>query len=78
MISDLLVRITSSPDNIDYLNKKYGSDFMNKIFDASTDENFLFSIEKSLDEKNGTKKTGFFSESTVRENRDQNNKNERE
>ena len=74
MISDLIVRITSSPENIDYLNKKFGSDFMNNIFNADSDQNYLLSIERSLDEKTNSKRTGFFSESYSKENLDLNNR----
>lgn len=63
LISELIIKITSTPENIDYLNKKFGNDFMNKIFSPETDENFLRSLEKALEEKNESQRTGNFAAS---------------
>ena len=63
LISELIIKITSTPENIDFLNKKFGNDFMNKIFSADTGENYLRALEKALEEKNATQRTGNFAAS---------------
>lgn len=74
MISDLIIKITSTPENIDYLNKRFGNDFMNKIFSSNVDEKYLSSLEKALEEKNYTERTGCFSGSFRKNGPEINNK----
>lgn len=63
LISELIIKITSTPENIDYLNKKFGNDFMNKIFNPETEETYLRALEKALEEKNASQRTGNFAAS---------------
>jgi hypothetical protein len=49
-ISKLLLKAVESTENINFMNKKFGNDFMQKILNKDVDEEFLNEIEKTLHE----------------------------